>query len=135
MQGRHLVIVHNVDSGLLPGAKDAWRRLTTPADPSCALCALTRGVRGVRPKWRSYLDSLSEPVHTMPRDQFRADHASSAWRTIALPAILLQTGPTLERLVSANEIRRSTTLKELTDRIDEALKAHPAPRPGDATPS
>ena len=45
---------------------------------------------------------------------------------IDLPAILLQTGPKLERLVSAAEIRKSTTIPQLIDRLDIALRTHPA---------
>lgn len=110
----------------MTGAVVAWKRLTRPQNPPCALCALTRGVRGVNPRWQAYLNSLSEPVHTMTRDQFHAEHAPSYWRNISLPAILLQTGPKIERLVSAAEIRKSTTIKELTSKVDEALRAHPA---------
>ena len=102
-----------------------WQRLRRPHDPPCALCALTRGVRGTNPRWQGYLDSLSEPVHVVTRDQWRADHPSSSWRNIELPAILLQTGQQIESLVSAKEIRKSTTIKDLTDRIDQSLRAHP----------
>lgn len=79
----------------------------------------------MNPRWRAFLDSQSEPVHEMNRDQFRAAHAPSFWRAIDLPAILLQTGPTLERVVSANEIRKCQTLKELMDKVTEGIAAHP----------
>jgi len=124
--GRHLVIVHDIDSGLVTGALGAWKRLRGPATVPCPLCALTRGVRGVNPTWQAHLDSLSEPVHTLPRDRFRAAHAASSWRTVDLPVILLQTGPAIERLVSAEEIRTSTTVGQLIQKLDEALRSHPA---------
>jgi hypothetical protein len=126
ISGRHLVIVHNIDSGLRERVAGSWRRLRHPHTAPCALCTLTRGVRGTNPRWRAYLDGLSEPVQTQTRDQFRADHASSSWRNIALPVILLQTGSHLERVVSAAEIRKSSTVKELIERLDAALQAHPA---------
>jgi hypothetical protein len=71
-------------------------------------------------------------VQTLTRDQFRADHASSSWRNIGLPVILVQTGSHIDRLVSAAEIRKSTTVKQLIDKLDAGLRAHPAPtsRPG-----
>jgi hypothetical protein len=122
------VIVHNVDSGPLNAAVGTWKRLRNPSSAPCALCALTRGVRGVNPRWQAFLDSLDEPVHRQTRDQFRADHASSYWRTIELPAILVRTGSHLEKLVTAAEIRRSTTVKELIDRLDAALRTHPPQR-------
>jgi hypothetical protein len=124
--GRHLVIVHNVDSGVRSSVLATWRRLRHPQAPPCALCGLTRGVRGVNPRWQSHLDSLSEPVHILTRDQFRADHASSSWRNIAFPVILLQTGAHLDRVVSASEIRSCTTVKELIEKLDAGLRAHPA---------
>jgi hypothetical protein len=128
IHGRHLVIVHNIDGGALRRAASTWRRLRRPDDPPCALCALTRGVRGTNPRWQRYLNSLSEPVHIVSRDEWRAAHASSSWRNIQLPAILLQTGPRLEKLVSAREIRAAATVKELSEKVDEALRAHPAAR-------
>jgi hypothetical protein len=127
--GRHLVIVHNVDSGLRNRLVTSWKRLRHPHNGSCALCGLTRGVRGVNPRWQAHLDALPEPVRTLTRDQFRADHAASSWRTIDLPAILVQTGPHLDRVVMAAEIRRTTSVKELIDRLDAGLAAHPA-QPG-----
>jgi hypothetical protein len=120
------VIVHNVDSGLVNGAVGAWKRLRSPHAAPCSLCALTRGVRGVNPRWQTYLDSMSEPVQTLTRDRFRADHASSSWRNLDLPVILVQTGSHIERLVSAGEIRKSTTVKQLIDRLDVALRKNPA---------
>jgi hypothetical protein len=128
IRGRHLVVIHNVDSGVLRSAFGGWRRTRTSEDRSCALCALTRGIRGTNPRWQRYLDSLAEPVHVVTRDQWRADHASSSWRNIELPAILLQTGSKIESLVSAKEIRKSGSVKELSDRIDKALRAHPDDR-------
>ncbi len=126
------MLVHNTDSGRVTGAVTAWKRWTRPHTFPCALCARTRGLRGVNPRWQSYLDSLSEPVHTLNRDQFRAEHPSSSWRNVDLPAILLQTGTTIEMLVTAADIRRCTTVKQLIDKLDEALAAHPRSSAGPA---
>ena len=120
------MIVHNVDSGLRNRLVATWERLRHPHNAPCALCGLTRGVRGVNPRWQAHLNALSEPVRTMTRDEFRADHASSSWRNIDLPAILVQTGPHIDRVVMAAEIRRATTVKELIDKLDAGLAAHPA---------
>jgi hypothetical protein len=122
--GRHLVIVHSVDSGLLPAAAAWWRRLSSPTPP-CAICALTRGVRGVNPRWQTFLDSLSEPVHSLNRDQFRTAHAPSYWRAIALPAILVQTGSQIDRVVSAPDILRAQNVRELIAKVEEGLAQHP----------
>jgi hypothetical protein len=122
------VIVHDIDSGLRNRMAATWKRLRHPHGAPCSLCALTRGVRGVNPMWQSHLDALSEPVQQLTRDQFRADHASSSWRTIGLPVILVQTGPHIDRVVSAAEIRKSTTVKELIEKLDTGLAAHPAER-------
>lgn len=120
------MIVHDIDSGLINTAMDAWKRLRGPAVIPCPLCALTRGVRGVNPTWQRHLDTLSEPVHTVRRDEFRAAHASSSWRSVDLPAILLETGPLIELLVSAADIRSSTNVASLIAKLDAALLAHPA---------
>ena len=124
--GRHLVIVHDLDSGVVNGVAGAWRRLRGSAEATCPLCLLTRGVRGINPSWQRHLDSLSEPVHTLNRDQFRAAHASSSWRSVDLPVILLQTGPSIEKLVSAAEIRSSKSVTQLAAKLDAALLDHPA---------
>ena len=120
------MIVHNVDSGLRNRVAAAWSRLRHRNAAPCSLCGLTRGLRGVNPRWQAHLDTLSEPVHTLTRDQFRADHAASSWRNIGLPVILVQTGAHIDRVVSAAEIRKSTTVRELIDKLDAGLAAHPA---------
>ncbi len=124
--GRHLVIVHDIDSGVVNGALGAWKRLRGSDPRRCSLCALTRGVRGINPRWQAHLDSLSEPVHTLTRDQFWAAHASSSWRSVDLPVILVKTGPAIEQLVSAAQIRDCTSIGQLTQLLDAALRAHPA---------
>ena len=120
-----MVFVHNIDTGPVAGVKSSLQRLRSPDDAPCALCALTRGVRGTNPSWQRYVDALPDPAHVVNRDQWRADHASSSWRNIDLPAVLLQTGSKIEKLVGAKEIRKSATLKDLMNKIDEALLAHP----------
>lgn len=121
--------MHNTDSGLVTGAVGAWKLLKHPDTFPCALCTLTRGVRGVNPTWQRHLDTLSEPVHTLTRDQFRAEHASSSWRNLAFPVILLQTDAKIVKLVSASEIRKASSVKELIDKLDAALLAHPRQAP------
>lgn len=118
------MIVHNVDSGLRNRVASTWLRLRHHAP--CALCRLTRGVRGVNPRWQTRLNLLNEPVHHLNRDQFRAAHASSSWRNIDLPVILVQTGPHIEKVVTAAEIRKCANVKQLIARLNEGLRAHPA---------
>lgn len=120
------MIVHNIDSGLREQVAASWRRLRHPHTAPCALCALTRGVRGTNPRWQAYLDARPEPVQTLTRDQFRADHASSSWRNLALPVILLQNGAHLERVMTAVEIRKCGTVKQLIEKLDASLQSHPA---------
>ncbi len=120
------MIVHNIDSGVRNRLIATWQRLRHPHHAPCALCGLTRGVRGVNPRWQARLDALSEPVVSLSRDQFRADHASSSWRNIDLPAILVQTGSHIDRVVMAAEIRKSATVKELIEKLDAGLASHPA---------
>lgn len=100
----------------------SWHRLRHPDDGGCSLCSLTRGVRGENPRWRRYLDSLPEPVRALTRDRFRAEHAASSWRNIELPVILVESDGHLQTALTAAQIRRCSSVKELVDTLDQALK-------------
>ncbi|MGH3473125.1 MAG: hypothetical protein ACRDPG_13905 [Nocardioidaceae bacterium] len=119
--GRRIVFVHNTDSGLFNAIRERWQRAASPDTFPCHLSLLTCGVWGTNAHWRSFLDGLPFPARVLHRDTFRADYASSSWRNVDLPVVLLQTGRSLQKLVSADEIRAAKTRKQIEVAVTAAL--------------
>ncbi|MBJ6110230.1 hypothetical protein JAO73_14500 [Hymenobacter sp. BT523] len=81
---QRLLFVYNADTGLLPGLKDAFHKILSPATYPCALCAVTYGATSMRPEWRAFIKSLPVPVQFLHRDEF--GRAFPQWRGHRLPA-------------------------------------------------
>ena len=120
------MFVYNADGGVLNALRDTWLRLRSPQTYPCQLCKLTVGVRGMNPRWKRFLDSLDLPVVFMHRDEFRSAYAASSWRNVDLPVALLQSGRGLEVVVSAGQMRRATTAKELIASVRAGLETRRA---------
>lgn len=65
-----LLFVYNADGGLLPGLKDTFHKILSPATYACSLCAITYGATSMRPEWKAFIKSLSAEVEFLHRDEF-----------------------------------------------------------------
>ena len=65
-----LLFVYNADGGLLPGLKDLFHKLLSPATYPCSLCAITYGAAQMRPEWQHFVRELPVPVEFLHRDEF-----------------------------------------------------------------
>ena len=81
---QRLLFVYNADAGLLPGLKDLFHKLLSPATYPCSLCAVTYGAATVRPEWQRFIKALPLPVEFLHRDEFA--HAYPAHGGARLPA-------------------------------------------------
>ena len=84
-----LLFVYNADGGLLPGLKDMFHKILSPATYSCSLCAVTYGATSMRPEWKEFVRNLPVPVEFLHRDEFV--RAYPQWREQALPAAFAET--------------------------------------------
>ncbi|GAC1368521.1 MAG: hypothetical protein NVS3B25_12480 [Hymenobacter sp.] len=81
---QRLIFVYNADSGLLPGLKEMFHKILSPATYPCALCAVTFGATAMRPEWKEFVKSLAVPVNFWHRDEFV--RAYPKWARHPLPA-------------------------------------------------
>ena len=80
----HLLFVYNADGGLLPGLKDVFHKILSPATYACSLCTVTYGATSMRPAWRAFIQQLPVPVEFRHRDDFVRDYPQ--WQHHPLPA-------------------------------------------------
>ncbi|WP_046246819.1 hypothetical protein [Hymenobacter terrenus] len=81
---QRLLFVYNADGGLLPGLKDMFHKILSPATYPCSLCAVTYGATKMRPEWQQFIKALPVPVTFLHRDEFERDYPQ--WRPHPLPA-------------------------------------------------
>ncbi|GAA4034637.1 hypothetical protein GCM10022409_18830 [Hymenobacter glaciei] len=67
---QRLLFVYNADGGLLPGLKDLFHKILSPATYPCSLCAVTYGATALRPEWKEFVQALPVPVAFLHRDEF-----------------------------------------------------------------
>lgn len=84
MLPQRLLFVYNADGGLLPGLKDMFHKILSPATYPCSLCAVTYGATSMLPEWREFIKTLPVPVEFLHRDEFIRDYPQ--WQTHPLPA-------------------------------------------------
>jgi hypothetical protein len=81
---QRLLFVYNADGGLLPGLKDMFHKILSPATYPCSLCGITYGATTMRPEWKEFIKALPVPVDFLHRDEFERDHPQ--WVRTPLPA-------------------------------------------------
>ncbi|MBD2769474.1 hypothetical protein IC235_16415 [Hymenobacter sp. BT664] len=84
LAAQRLLFVYNTDGGLLPGLKDLFHKILSPATYPCSLCAVTYGATSMQPEWKAFVQGLPVPVEFLHRDEFA--RAYPQWRGQALPA-------------------------------------------------
>jgi hypothetical protein len=112
-------MIYNADGGLVNGALDLLHKAFSPATYPCRLCDVTYGPLGMKKAWRTTLDTLPHPVTFLHRDEWQAQAPGNP---TPLPAILLETGPHLEALVSAADFATITSLEGLQALLKQRLQ-------------
>ena len=87
---QRLLFVYNADGGLLPGLKDLFHKILSPATYPCSLCGITYGATSMRPEWKEFVKRLPVPVEFLHRDEFVRDFP--LWRHHQLPAAFIMAG-------------------------------------------
>ena len=114
-----LVFVYNANAGLLAGALDSIHKTLSPATYACDLCALTHGAFTMRPRWRSWLKSLSIQADFYHRPDFRVAYPAFADEPLPLVGIVLQ--DRLSVLLSRDELSELKSLDELVSALQSKL--------------
>lgn len=119
LAGVTLLFVYNADSGVMNSLKDYVHKSVSPATYSCNLCALTYGSLGMKGTWAQFVDGLGVPVEFLHRDELRQRHIPEE---VVLPAVLLEDGPGISVLITAQEINELWTLDELKGLVSTNLR-------------
>ena len=100
---RRLLFVYNADGGLLPGLKDLFHKILSPATYPCSLCAVTYGATSMRPEWSAFIKALPVPVDFLHRDEFVRGYPR--WARHPLPAAFAaDSGGELTPFIEAPEL-------------------------------
>ncbi|NLK26486.1 MAG: hypothetical protein GX307_07950 [Euryarchaeota archaeon] len=114
----NIVFVYNIDSHLISEARDYFTRLSSAHAHRCHLVFLTHHAMGMKTEWKEFISGLGIPVEFLHRDEFmdRYPHIMTEH-----PVILQQVRGDLSVLLTAQEIRSCTTMKELEKAIQRKL--------------
>ena len=116
---QRLIFVYNADGGLLPGLKDMFHKVLSPATYPCSLCAVTYGATSMRPEWQRFIRTLPLPVEFLHRNEFVRDYPQ--WRAHPLPAAFAATATgVLVPFIEAPEMG-ATDLNRLMKLVQERL--------------
>jgi hypothetical protein len=96
-----IILVYNVDSGVLNSFKDLLHRTLAPTTYECGLRSTTCGVLGIRRIWKAYVAGSDVPITVLRRDEFKEAYP----KVDALyPAGFLKRGKKVEQFILSREI-------------------------------
>jgi hypothetical protein len=117
-EGRSLIFVYNADSGLLNALNDGIIKILSPTTYDCKLCGLTFGVISMKPRWRSFIESLDMSVEFLHRDEFNDRYEL---QDAKFPSVLIKEGVDMRELISREEFEAINSLDELMDKLQSKL--------------
>ena len=114
-----IVFVYNADSGVFNLMTDIAHKIFSPQTYACNLCAITHSNFGMRKEWKTYLESLENPLEFLHADEFKARYELEKTE---LPAIFVENGGALRQIADAARINKSRSIEDLKQIIDHALE-------------
>jgi len=108
--GRALVFVYDLDSGVLPKLKDYASTGLAPVSGSCNLYILTNSPIGMKKEWKRVIKDLGIPARFLSRNEFSSEFGPGF---TSFPAILVQSGKDLSRVINNEEINQCRELEDL----------------------
>lgn len=115
-----IVFVYNADSGVFNLLSDIAHKIFSPQTYACNLCAVTHSNFGMRKEWKTYLESLDNPLEFLHADEFKNKYRHEK---VNLPAIFVEEKGFPREIVSAAQINESKSIQDLRSLIDNELKA------------
>jgi hypothetical protein len=115
-----IILVYNVDSGVLNSFKDLLHRTLAPTTYECGLRSTTCGVLGIRRSWKAYIAGSDVPITLLRRDEFKETYP----KVDALyPAGFLKRGKKIEQFILSREIDHCKDVACLEGLIKKKLDA------------
>lgn len=117
--GDTLISVYNAYGGIYPGLADMAHKIFSPKTYPCNLCYQAFGNFGMKPGWKSFLDSLPFTITALHKEQFKKQYQPA---DLPLPAILLSNEDGTRILVSAAELNQPNSLEALISLVKTKLQ-------------
>ncbi len=118
-EGTTFIAVYNAYGGIFPGLADMVHKIASPGSYPCNLCYQAFGNFGMKPGWKSFLDSLPFETLALHKENFQKKYQPAQLR---LPAILLSNENGTQLLVSATELNKATSLASLIAIVKSKLE-------------
>ncbi|WP_128548148.1 hypothetical protein [Larkinella soli] len=118
----HLIFVYNAGSDVFSLVTDFAHKILSPSTYDCNLCALTYGHFGMKSDWKAYLEQLGTVNEFLHKDELSRKYGLT---DLKLPAVLLDTGNSVQTLLSAEEINGCRSLPELQTLLTQTLSRRP----------
>jgi hypothetical protein len=115
-----IILVYNVDSGVLSGLKDLTRRTLSPATNKCGLRAVTCSAFGTRRDWKAFVAGSDPPITVLYRDQFKEKYPDV---NAVYPAGFIKQGKKVEQFILSREIDDCEDVPCLERLIEKKLRA------------
>jgi len=109
-KGTTFIAVYNAYGGIFPGLVDMVHKIASPGTYPCNLCYQAFGNFGMKPGWKSFLDSLPFEKVALHKENFMKQYEPE---NLELPVILLSNANSTQVLVSAAELNKATSLENL----------------------
>jgi hypothetical protein len=114
-----IVFVYNADSGVFNLMSDIAHKMFSPQTYACNLCAITHSNFGMRKEWKTYLESLPNPLEFLHADEFKAKYD---FEKVNLPAIFIDETGSLRQIADAGRINQSSSIEDLKFIINSQIK-------------
>lgn len=113
-----LLFVYNAQTGVFNKLTDLAHKIISPRTYACSLCALTYGKFNRKQEWTAYIKSLPLQVAFIYRNEWEFASVCNQY-----PLVALQTHDNhLQVLIKAEELNQLKSLRQLKDRLNQALQ-------------
>lgn len=116
-----IIIVYDLDSGLMHRLLHFWYRCVSPKSDKCRLYALTSGLCGMKKEWKSFLRGLPVKTDCLYKNKFLRRYASHKF---TYPVVLNDNYGELTEIIPAQKLKEVKTLDELTVLVRDAVKGY-----------
>jgi len=115
-----LIFVYNANSSVFSQVTDYVHKLLRPQTYQCNLCKLTYDNLGMKSDWKEFIQNLPYKSEFLHKDEFIDKYPE--YINSSFPSIFKRENKGLIELISAKEINKQKSVKELKQLVLQKLK-------------
>jgi len=119
MEGKELIFVYNLDSGLLTELMDYARKLVAPETYKCNLCKVTFNITNMKSEWEEYINSLPTEINFFHRDKFKEKYPDFA--DASFPAVFIKDQSGMRMFITSEELNKPQSVAQMIVLLKEKL--------------